>query len=144
MKGYSSGIIKAKNENNCSSNSIKHLLPKQPIQFSVEMMLNQKKDLTNYNSLNYSKSNAYSQKYQQFDSQNNTYTLMIDFSHLKIRKEEKFMERMKFDVYKRQIKEEKVNELVDINKLRISENERHKGFNRLIRDANRRIEARII
>ena len=48
---------------------------------------------------------------------------------------------MKFDVYKRQIREDRINKLIEQNKPTIDEEERIKAFNRLIEDANRRIEA---
>ena len=79
--------------------------------------------------------------YENFDIQQLTYSLMKDYSQLKISKDENFMERMKFDIYKRQIKEERINKLVEQNKIKIDEEERTKAFNRLIEDANRRIEA---
>lgn len=79
--------------------------------------------------------------YENFDIQQLTYSIMKNYSQLKINKEESFMERMKFDIYKRQIKEERVNKLVEQNKIKIEEEERIKAFNRLIEDANRRIEA---
>ena len=79
--------------------------------------------------------------YENFDIAQLTYSIMKNYSQLKISKDENFMERMKFDIYKRQIKEERVNKLVEQNKIRIEEEERIKAFNRLIEDANRRIEA---
>ena len=79
--------------------------------------------------------------YENFDIEQLTYSIMKNYSQLKISKEENFMERMKFDIYKRQIKEERVNKLVEQNKIKIEEEERIKAFNRLIEDANRRIEA---
>ena len=100
---------------------------------------------SNNNNLNVSK--AYTAAlpgdsiYKNFDIQNLTYLLMKDYSQLRISKEENFMERMKFDIYKRQIKEERINKLVEQNKLKINEEDRIKAFNRLIEDANRRIEA---
>ena len=48
---------------------------------------------------------------------------------------------MQFDIYKRQLKEDRINKLVDQNKIKIDEDERIKTFNRLIEDANRRLEA---
>lgn len=51
------------------------------------------------------------------------------------------MRRMLFDIFKRQTKEERLNKLIEKNKVKISESERIKTFNRLIEDANRRIEA---
>ena len=79
--------------------------------------------------------------YENFDIEQLTYSIMKNYSQLKISKDENFMERMKFDIYKRQIKEERVNKLVEQNKIKIEEEERIKAFNRLIEDANRRIEA---
>lgn len=80
-------------------------------------------------------------KYDNYDIQQMKYTIMKDYSQLRISKEEAFLERMKFDIYKRQIKEDRVNLLVEQNKVRLDEAERIQGFNRLIEDANRRIEA---
>lgn len=51
------------------------------------------------------------------------------------------MRRMLFDIFKRQTKEERLDKLVEKNKVKINEHERIKTFNRLIEDANRRIEA---
>ena len=53
------------------------------------------------------------------------------------------MERMQFDIYKRQIKEERLNDLVEQNKVKIEEGEKIKTFNHLIEDANRRLKAQI-
>ena len=79
--------------------------------------------------------------YQNFDIQALTYSLNKDYNQLHISKDEKFLERMKFDVYKRQIREDRINKLIEQNKPTIDEEERIKAFNRLIEDANRRIEA---
>jgi len=51
------------------------------------------------------------------------------------------MRRMLFDIFKRQTKDERINKLIEKNKVKITEEERIKTFNRLIEDANRRIEA---
>jgi hypothetical protein len=48
---------------------------------------------------------------------------------------------MLFDIFKRQTKDERINKLIEKNKVKITEEERIKTFNRLIEDANRRIEA---
>ena len=48
---------------------------------------------------------------------------------------------MQFDIYKRQFREERLNKLVEKNKIKIDEDEKIKAFNRLIEDANRRFEA---
>ena len=60
---------------------------------------------------------------------------------MKIDKDEDFMRRMLFDIFKRQTKEQRLNKLIEKNKVKINESERIKTFNRLIEDANRRIEA---
>jgi hypothetical protein len=76
----------------------------------------------NANSLNVSKAltaaNPVNSIYKNFDIQNLTYSLMKDYSQLRISKEESFMERMKFDIYKRQIKEERINKLIEQNKIK--------------------------
>lgn len=69
------------------------------------------------------------------------YELVKEYAHLKIDKDEDFMRRMLFDIFKRQTKEERLGKLVEKNKVKINEQERIKTFNRLIEDANRRIEA---
>ncbi len=69
------------------------------------------------------------------------YDLIKEYSHLKIDKEEEFLQRMLFDIFKRQTKEERLEKLIEKYKLKIDETERVKAFNRLIIDANRRIEA---
>jgi hypothetical protein len=48
---------------------------------------------------------------------------------------------MKFDIYKRQIREDRLNQLINQNKVKIDEEERIKTFNHLIEDANKRFEA---
>ena len=58
---------------------------------------------------------------------------------MKISKDKLFMERMKFDIYKRQ---DKISKLVEQNKNKIDEEDRTGAFNRLIEDANRRIETK--
>ena len=67
--------------------------------------------------------------------------MVKEYAHLKIDKDEDFMRRMLFDIFKRQTKEERLDKLVEKNKVKINEHERIKTFNRLIEDANRRIEA---
>ena len=66
---------------------------------------------------------------------------MKDYSQLYINKDDKFLNRMKFDVYKRQSKNERIKKLIEQNKIKINEVQRIKAFNRLIEYANRIIEA---
>lgn len=56
-------------------------------------------------------------------------------------KEEDFMKRMLFDVFKRQTKDQRLKQILEKSKPKIDENNRIKAFNRLIEDANRRLEA---
>ena len=95
----------------------------------------------NFNMNNNNNNNNFKSFYENFDIQQMKYALMKNYSQLKINKEEEFMERMKFDIYKRQIKEDKINKLIEQNKIKLDEDDRIKAFNRLIEDANRRIEA---
>jgi len=67
--------------------------------------------------------------------------LVKEYSHLKIDKNEEFMKRMLFDIFKRQTKGERLEKILEKNKVKLNENDRIKTFNRLIEDANRRIEA---
>ena len=98
---------------------------------------NQKKK----NRQNSSNANQISSGYDNYDLQKLTYSLIKDYSLIQINKDEKFLDRMKFDIYKRQSKDERINQLLEENKKKIDEVERIKTFNRLIEDANRRNEA---
>ena len=48
---------------------------------------------------------------------------------------------MKFDIYQRQIREDRLNQLINQNKVKINEEDRIKNFNHLIEYANKRFEA---
>jgi hypothetical protein len=52
-----------------------------------------------------------------------------------------FMKRMLLDVFIRQTKEKRLEQLVEKSKVKMDEAERIKTFNRLIEDANRRMDA---
>ena len=82
-----------------------------------------------------------SSKFDHYNIEKMRYNLVKGYSYLHIDKDEKFLNRMQFDIYKRQIKEDRINKLVEQNKVKIDEDERIKAFNRLIIDANRRLEA---
>ena len=49
------------------------------------------------------------------------------------------MDRLNFDVYKRQAKPNRIKEMISEQKVKIKEQSRVKTFNRLIQDANRRL-----
>ena len=80
-------------------------------------------------------------KFDSYNIEQIRYNLLKDYSYLHIDKKENFLNRMQFDIYKRQVKEEQINKLVEQNKVKIDEDERIKAFNRLIIDANRRLDA---
>ena len=65
-----------------------------------------------------------------------------EFTKLRPDKSQNFLERMIFDVNNRQIKENKMNDFIKRTKRKMNEEEITKSFNRLIEDANRRIEAK--
>ena len=80
-------------------------------------------------------------KFDNYNIEKMRYDLIKDYSYLHINKDEEFLNRMQFDIYKRQLREDRIDKLVEQNKVKIDEDERIKAFNRLIIDANRRIEA---
>ncbi len=51
------------------------------------------------------------------------------------------MKRMLFDIFKRQTKDDRLEKILVKNKVKMDENNRIRTFNRLIEDANRRLEA---
>ena len=65
-----------------------------------------------------------------------------NYSKLRPNINEKFLKRMEFDINNRNIKERKMNEFINKTKLKMKEENKIKSFNRLIEDANRRIEAK--
>lgn len=74
------------------------------------------------------------------DIQQLKYEYQKELCRISIRKEKSFIVRMLFDLFKRQTLTEKIEQLVEFNKKRIKEEKRIRGFNRLIEDANRRLE----
>ncbi len=108
------------------------------ISFKRSFSVNPKTNLSKQNSLNNILTN--NQNNIQ-DSNELTFSIMKDYSQLNINKDEQFLNRMQFDVNKRQYKNERIKKLIEQNKIKINEVQRIKAFNRLIEDANRRIEA---
>ena len=88
-----------------------------------------------------SKTNLPYNKYEKYDIQSLSYSLNKDYSSLHSNQNNNFLQRMKFDIYKRQIREDKLNQLINQNKVKIDEEERIRTFNHLIEDANKRFEA---
>lgn len=83
----------------------------------------------------------YQQKYEKYNMQELAYQIEKEFSKVNSTNES-FNERLKFNVSKQKIKNEKINELVDLTKPHIEEKKKIATFNRLIQDANRRIEVK--
>lgn len=97
---------------------------------------------TNNNNININITNS-NNKYMKYDDELKRYYFSKEFCNLHISTEQNFLERMKFDIYKRQIKEKKVDDFVQNNKVKIKEENKIKTFNHLIEDANRRLKAQI-
>jgi hypothetical protein len=70
------------------------------------------------------------------------YNLCKEYSHIKVVNDGTFMQRMTFDNYKRQTKDKRLKKMLEKNRAKIVESEKIKTFNRLIEDANRRLEAK--
>ena len=126
---------KLKNEGNNIENIILYNNDQNKITLKKSFSLNPK--TKNKNSLNnlLSNNNIYENNVKL------TYSIMKDYSQLYINKDDNFLNRMIFDVNKRQSKNERRKKLIEQNKIKINEVQRIKAFNRLIEDANRRIEA---
>ena len=77
----------------------------------------------------------------QNDLQSLSYSYLKHLSKIRINKNESFMVRMLFDIMKRQSQEKNLSSFLNQTKAKMKEEERIKGFNRLIEDANRRLEA---
>ena len=116
------------NINNISTNKKLH----------TENNQNKNNNITNNNSITLSRVSKAKTSLSNFD--NSKYELK-EYSNIHLDKSENFLKRMKFDICKRQMKEYKINELIEQNKARMDEEGRIEAFNRLISDANRRLEA---
>lgn len=76
----------------------------------------------------------------QVDIDQCCYDFSKEISRLKINKETSFQIRMIFDICKRQLKEKELERIIERCKIKVDESIRAKRFNRLIEDANRRLE----
>ena len=116
---------------------------------NTENNQNKNNNIANNNSITLSRvskaktslSNYDNSKYENYDLEKMRYNFLKKYSNIHLDKSENFLKRMKFDICKRQMKEYKINELVEQNKAKMDEEERIETFNRLISDANRRLEA---
>ena len=128
------------NNNNCINNN----LTNSNINNKNANKIN-KNNLTqnNKNHINKTNDNVYSNKFENYNDELKRYYFNKEYSNFHINIDESFMERMQFDIYKRQIKEERLNSLIEQNKVRIDEEKKIETFNRLIEDANRRLKAQM-
>ena len=78
-------------------------------------------------------------KFDKYDTEQIRYELMKDFSNIRPDIADGFLQRMQFDSLKRINKAEMLNQFVERSKYKKKEAERKKAFNRLSKDANRRI-----
>ena len=88
-------------------------------------------------------SNFDNSKYQNYNIEQMRYNFIRDYSRTNIDKDKdfNFINRMRNDINKRQLKDIEINKYIEQNKVKMDEEERIQAFNRLISDANRRIEA---
>lgn len=77
----------------------------------------------------------------KFDMEPIQNDFLKEYNNMRLSKDEDFMQRMLFDVFRRQTKTERLNNMLTKNKPKLNEEDRVQAFNRLIEDANRRIEA---
>ena len=127
------------NSNNINTNN--NILPEKR---NTYFNYNIKNSNTNISRISKAKTtipNFDNSKFNNYNIQQMRYDFLKDYSYLHINKDEEFLQRMQFDIYKRQFREDRINKLVDQNKVKLDEDERIKAFNRLIEDANRRLEA---
>ena len=85
--------------------------------------------------MNISKSN----KYLNYNSQHMAYSLIRDISSKRGMISSSFLIRMEDDISRRHSKEKILNEIIETKKPKLRENDKLQTFNRLIIDANRRI-----
>ena len=110
---------------------------------------NKNSNINNNNSITLSRvskaktslSNYDNSKFENYNIEKMRYNFLKEYSNLHFNQSENFLTRMKLDIHKRQMKEYKLNELIEQNKVRMDEEGRIEAFNRLISDANRRLEA---
>ena len=93
---------------------------------------------------NHTKSNKYNEKkYEIYDKENLAYEIYHDYKKLNFNdKKIPFLKRMELYSIKRNLKEEKINELLNLRSPKISEKKRRKTFNNLIKDIKIRKEKR--
>jgi hypothetical protein len=93
---------------------------------------------------NHTKRNQYNEKkYEIYNKENLAYEIYHDYKKLNFNdKKIPFLKRMELYSIKRNLKEEKINELLNLRSPKISEKKRRKTFNNLIKDIKIRKEKR--
>lgn len=114
----------------------KQLKPEKNISLDKTKHLN-KSSISNRNNSMLSRNSSTFNKFNILDTM---YELEKQYSSTKISKDEEFMRRMMFDIFKRQTKEYRLENILETSKPKLDELQRVEAFNRLIEDANRRID----
>jgi hypothetical protein len=102
------------------------------------------KDLSNVNTRLHKSSNSIydHQRIKHYNIEGSVYDFVKAQDKIKVGKDDgTFMKRMVLDVFIRQTKDKRLNEMLEKRRIKIDEAEKIKAFNRLLEDANRRMEA---
>lgn len=95
------------------------------------------------NKKNKEKKNSYLSRFEKYnEEQNKIYDLNKQYSNFKDNNDKNFLERMNFDIFRRNYKEMRLNNLMHLNKAKENEKKRIMIFNRLVEDADKRIKQR--
>ncbi len=87
--------------------------------------------------------NSKSGKYIAYDTQTQAYSLIRGITSRKLDMNSNFLQRMEEDVHNRHSKDKILNVIIEATKPRINESQRINTFNRLINDANHRMEKHV-
>ena len=95
------------------------------------------------NKNNKEKANSYLSRFDKFNKeQNKIYDINKQYSNFKDHNNDNFLERMNFDIFRRNYKELRLNNLMNLKKDKENEKKRIMIFNRLVEDADKRIKQR--
>jgi hypothetical protein len=87
--------------------------------------------------------NSKSGKYIAYDTQSQAYSIIRGITSRKIDMNSNFLQRMEEDVHNRHSKDKILNVIIEATKPKIDESQRINTFNRLINDANYRMEKHV-
>lgn len=89
------------------------------------------------------KANSYLSRFDKYNKeQNQIYDLNKQYSNFKDHNNDNFLERMNFDIFRRNYKELRLNNLMNLKKDKENEKKRIQIFNQLVEDADKRIKQR--